>query len=1004
MSSDAEKYWRAAELAAKIAIRQPRGTAPPSPEQAQATIHELCVYQIELEMQNEALLLTQEELSAARESYFDLYNLAPFGYCTLNESGVILQANLTLANLLGIDKNKLVSKMLSVSFSRKDQDNFYLLRRQLFRTGASGVCELRIVKADGSEFWASLGGSPARGDNGEPVARLVVQDISERKRAEAALALERRRREWDMEAFFESAPVAYHETDGEGMVRRVNDAECALLGYRANEILGRPVWDVLGGTDGAAGRRAFFQKLEQKQDHSPTELRFVRPDGLELLLEIHDRPVLVDSGDGIGRAGGLRTALLDVTARAEVTKQLRASGDRTAAALGELKNQQFALDHHSLVAVTDLAGTITYANDKFCAIAGYTREELLGQNHRLINSGVHSREFFGELWSTIAEGRIWQGEICNRATDGSLYWVDSTMVPVLGADGRPSDYIAIGTDITTRKRDEDRIKEYAAELAQTVEELGREKDRAEAANRAKSEFLASMSHEIRTPMNGVIGMTGLLLGTGLSPEQQGYAETVRTSGEALLTIINDILDFSKVEAGKLVLEVGPVDLHTALEDVLELMAVKAREKQLELLLLYTPDSPREFFGDSGRIRQVLLNLVSNAVKFTAAGHVLVEADCRAIVGGVASIRIAVHDTGMGIPVDQQAAVFQKFQQVDSSTTRKFGGTGLGLAISRQLVELMGGTITLASREGEGSTFSFEIPLRLRGSSEVASIPIVPLEGVRVLVVDDFSVCRLVTKSLCAGWGMRVEEAACGEEALAKVGEATAAGDPYQIVCLDCKMPGIDGAETARRLRDGGIDDGPHIVVITATDDRDGVDATGGASGDARLLKPLRESVLLRTFQRILDSGKGTVTIPRGTPPVKELPRHGGRRVLVVEDNIVNQKVAMALLRKIGCLVDVAANGREGCEMAALLPYDLIFMDCQMPVMDGFAATRDIRTREKGLVRRTPIVALTAGALVDDRDRCLEAGMDGYLTKPVRADQLREEVERYMPAGSSDAAA
>jgi len=1002
MSSDAEKYWRVAELAAKLALRAPDGTAAPSPEQVQATIHELCVYQIELEMQNEALRRTQEELSTARESYFDLYDLAPFGYCTLNESGVIRQANLTLANLLGIDKNTLVSQMLSVSFSRKDQDNFYLLRRQLFRTGVSGGCELRIVKADGSEFWASLEGSPARGENREPVARLVVQDISERKRAEAALALERRRREWDMEAFFESAPVAYHETDGEGMVRRVNDAECALLGYRANEIVGRPVWDVLGGTDGAAGRRAFFQKLEQKQGHSPTELRFVRPDGRELLLEIHDRPFLDDSGNGMGRAGGLRTALLDVTARAEVTKQLRAAGDRTAAALGELENQKFALDHHSLVSVTDLAGTITYANEKFCAMTGYTREELLGQNHRLINSGIHSGEFFRDFWSTIVEGRVWHGEICNRAKDGSLCWVDSTMVPVLGADGRPSAYIAIRTDITARKRDEDRIKEYAAELAQSVEALEREKNRAEAANRAKSEFLASMSHEIRTPMNGVIGMTGLLLGTGLSPEQRSYAETVRTSGEALLTIINDILDFSKVEAGKLVLEVGPVDLHNALEDVLELMAVKAREKQLELLLHYTADTPREFFGDSGRIRQVLLNLVSNALKFTAAGHVLVEADCRAIVGGVASVRIAVHDTGIGIPVDVQTTLFQKFQQVDSSTTRKFGGTGLGLAISRQLVELMGGTITLASRDGEGSTFSFEIPLPLRLDSEAAPTPIVPLVGVRVLVVDDFSVCRLVTKSLCLSWGMRVDEAASGEEAFEKVGEATAAGDPYQIVCLDCKMPGIDGAETARRLLEGETVDGPRIVMITAIDGRGGIGPTGGAVGYPRLLKPLRESVLLRTFQRVLDSGKGTGTIPEGAPPVKELPRHGGRRVLVVDDNIVNQKVATALLRKMGCLVDVAANGREGCEMAALLPYDLIFMDCQMPEMDGFEATCEIRAREISLFRHTPIVALTAGAMIDDRERCLEAGMDSFLTKPVRADQLREAVERYVPANFSDA--
>ncbi|MCX6606274.1 MAG: PAS domain S-box protein [Acidobacteria bacterium] len=989
MRNDDTKYWRAAELAAKIALRQPMDTEPPSREETQKTIYELCVYQIELEMQNEDLRRTQEELSVARENYFDLYNLAPIGYCTISESGVILQANLTLASLLGVNKEDLISRPLSVSFSQKDQDGFFLLTQQLFRAGTPRGCELRMLKADGSESWVRLEGTLGKGDSGGPVARLVVQDVSERKRTEAALSLERRRREADLEALFESAPLAYHETDGQGTVRRVNAAECALLGCRADEILGRPVWEILGGADRGGSRSAFFEKLEKMQTDEPTELRFLRPDGATLVFEIHDRPVFNESGEIVG----LRTALLDVTARAEVTRQLRASRDRTVAALGELENQKFALDHHAIVSITDTTGAIAYANDKFCAISGYSREELLGQNHRLMNSGTHPTEFYMNLWSTITQGSVWHGEICNHAKDGTLYWVDSTIVPVLGAEGKPRAYVAIRTDVTARKRDEDQITRYTAELAHTVAALEREKNRAEAANRAKSEFLASMSHEIRTPMNGVIGMTGLLLGTALSPEQQSYAETVRTSGEALLTIINDILDFSKVEAGKMALEVGPLDLHGALEDVIELMAVKAREKQLELLLHYTPDTPRKFFGDSGRIRQVLLNLVSNAIKFTAAGQVLVEAECTAVVAGVANIRIAVHDTGIGIPADLMESLFQKFHQVDSSTTRKFGGTGLGLAISRQLVELMGGTITLTSREGEGSTFCFELPLPLRPDSEVEAAPIVPLLGVRVLVVDDFSVCRLVTKSLCAGWGMRVEEAASGEEALRKVAEATAAGDPYQIVCLDHKMPGIDGAETARRLRGEGTVGGPAIVMTTATDGRDGINFTG----DARLLKPLRESVLLRTFQQLLDGGKGTVSTPERAAPVVELPRHGGRRVLVVDDNIVNQRVAMALLRKMGCLVDVAANGREGCELAALLPYDLIFMDCQMPEMDGFAATREIRKREGSNSHHTPIVALTAGAMIDDRDRCLEAGMDGYLTKPVRADHLRAVVDQYFEA-------
>ena len=700
---------------------------------------------------------------------------------------------------------------------------------------------------------------------------------------------------------------------------------------------------------------------------------------------------------------GLRTALLDVTDRALATEELRVVGERAASALSDLKNQKFALDHHSIVDITDVAGNITYANDKFCSISGFSRPELLSQNHRILNSRTHPKKFFVDLWSTISAGKVWCGEICNRAKDGSLYWLESTIVPLPDAEGKPDAYIAIRTDITARKRDAVRIQNYVAELAEAMAALELEKDRAQAATRAKSEFLALMSHEIRTPMNGVIGMTGLLLGTQLTPEQQGYAETVRTSGEALLTIINNILDFSKGEAGKVELEVGPIDLHSALEDVLELMAVNARDKQLELLLSYDAEAPREFLGDAGRIRQVLLNLVSNALKFTAAGHVLIEAECRSIVGGVANLLITVHDTGIGIPADRQEALFQKFEQVDSSTTRKFGGTGLGLAISKQLVELMGGTIRLTSVEGVGSKFSVELSLPLCSATGPVPVQAVPLQDVRVLVVDDYPVCRMVTSGLCARWGMRVDEADSGEVALRMVAVARAAGDPYRVICLDQKMPHMSGSEVARRL--GEESSTPPIVMITATDGRDETVSAGSSVAKFRLIKPLREAVLFQTMQRLL-GGDGGATRPLGKQPevsLAALPKFASRRVLVVEDNVVNQKVAVALLRKMGCLVDVAANGREGCDLAALLPYEMILMDCQMPEMDGCEATREIRARE-GDARHTPIIALTAGAMSDDRERCLEAGMDGYISKPVRQDQLREAVEQWLKPATNKAGA
>ncbi len=679
--------------------------------------------------------------------------------------------------------------------------------------------------------------------------------------------------------------------------------------------------------------------------------------------------------------------------------------ERTTELAGVKGKLQSVLDAATQVSIiaTDTEGLITVFNSGAERMLGYQAEEMVGRQTPAVlhlETEVRARgeelgarfgrriEDFEVFVELVRQGKLEECEWTYVRKDGSQLTV-SLMVTALRALGRITGYLGVATDITARRQAQ-------AGLLQA-------KETAEAATRARSEFLANMSHEIRTPMNGILGMATLLLDSDLSADQRRQAEAVSSSGESLLSIINDILDFSKIEAGKLAFEELDFDLHEAVEGCLELFAQRAQSKGLELACLIESNVPGRLRGDPGRLRQVLTNLVGNAIKFTERGEVVVKVSVADQTDADALLRFEIKDTGIGIPAEVQTRLFQAFTQADASTSRKYGGTGLGLAISRQLVEMMQGQFGIESTPGRGSTFWFTVRLaRAAGGVDLQPIIRGDLVHLHVLIVDDNETNREILQHQTRAWKMRSGTAANSSEALQELRNARTQGDPYRVVLLDLHMPGTNGLALARSIRgESGLAD-VRLVLLSSMGERLDAEELKAAGIDDCLVKPVKESLLFDCLATLMgrvavqpahQSKKVSPPAASATPVKQDL------RILLAEDNTINQEVAQSLLRRLGYRADVVANGTEGLAALRQIPYDVILMDCQMPELDGYEATRRIRQFEQERTApfdwKTPlhIIAMTANAMEGDRGKCLKAGMNDYVSKPVRLVELRAALAR-----------
>jgi PAS domain S-box-containing protein len=803
---------------------------------------------------------------------------------------------------------------------------------------------------------------------------LVFRDVTQRRRAEEAEAL--RKSEQQFRTFVDHATDAFFLFDDRGMVIDVNRQACQSLGYNRDELIGMTPLDF--DPDVTPARlEEMTHKIEDGQLMA-FESRHRRKDGTVFPVEVR--------GQAFWEGGRRFVVSLarDSTERKRAEEALRAS---------EEQFRRAVLYAPFPILIHAEGGEVLQVSQTWTELTGYTQEDLrtisdwtrraYGERQGLAESGID------RLYQL--EARLDEGEFVITTRGGETRIWDFSSAP-LGRlpDGRRR-VISMAVDVTERKRAE--------------EELRRAKEAAEAANRAKDEFLANVSHEIRTPMNAILGMTELVLDTPLADDQRQCLRTVKSAADNLLGILNDLLDFAKIEAGRLDLDLGDFSLRSAVGSTLRALAVRAHRKGLEVVCQVQPDVPDAVIGDAGRLRQVLLNLVGNAIKFTEKGEVVVKVEGEAAEPAGRKevvLRFTVRDTGIGIPVDKQATIFRPFEQEDASTTRKYGGTGLGLTIAARLVALMGGQISVNSVPGQGSTFAFTARFgpQPHPAEPTAAPPPVVLRDLPVLIIDDNATNRHILLEWLRGWQMNPAAAADGVAAMGALWEAAARGRPYALVLLDARMPDTDGLALAAQIRKRAELSATRIILLSSGDRPGDWDRIRELRIDAHLLKPIQQDELLNRIYNVMSRARGDEPTQARTAADRELatapaPATAPLHILLAEDDEFSARFMEQLLARAGHRVRLTTNGREALSLAEEGAFDLLLLDIHMPELDGFEVVGAIRERERPTGGHLPVIALTARSRKEDRERCLAAGMDDFLTKPVTTAALLAGIDRLV---------